>query len=571
MGQGILQILVFVAVLIAAAYPLGLYMARVFADEDNFLKRGRLRFLGSVERGFFRAVGDRAAKEQTWKEYGGTLLVFSLIFVVVLYAIQRLQGHLFLNPEKFPGVSSHISFNTAASFLTNTNWQYYAGESTMSFLTQMAGLAVQNFVSGAVGLAVMVAVFRGFSRRSSQTLGNFWRDLYRSLVYVLLPIAIVGAVILIAAGVPQTFHDYAQATTLQGAHQTIARGPVASQVVIKHLGTNGGGFYNSNSATPLEGPGSFGGYFELFLELLIPFAIVFMFGRLIGRMRNALAIFAAMFALFAVGVGINYVAEQHGSSVLRSSGVNITQGHGQTGGNMSDKEVRYGLAETAVFTTGTSMTSTGAVIAGHDAMTPAGGGVPLVNMFLGEVIFGGVGSGLYGMIFIIVLAVFVAGLMVGRTPEYLGKKIEAREVKIAALGALFPGVLILTLTAISMVTKSGLASIYNPGAHGFSEALYAYTSQAANNGSAFAGYGATSFSAYMGTLDLLFGRFVPLLAALALGGSLAAKKSVPASAGTFRTDGPTFSVLLIGMILLTAGLMVFPALTLGPIVEGLMH
>ena len=341
--------------------------------------------------------------------------------------------------------------------------------------------------------------------------------------------------------------------------------------MIKHLGTNGGGFYNSNSAVPFESPGSFGGYFELFLELLIPFSIVFMFGRLIRSMRNALAIFAAMFALFAVGVGINYVAEQHGSAVLRSSGVNITQGNGQTGGNMADKEVRYGLAETAVFTTGTSMTSTGAVIAGHDAMTPAGGAVPLVNMFLGEVIFGGVGSGLYGMIFILVLAVFVAGLMVGRTPEYLGKKIEAREVKIAALGALFPGVLILTLTAISMVTKSGLASIYNPGAHGFSEALYAYTSQAANNGSAFAGYGATSFSAYMGTLDLLFGRFVPLLAALALGGSLAAKKHVPASAGTFRTDGPTFSVLLVGMILLTAGLMVFPALTLGPIVEGLMH
>jgi K+-transporting ATPase ATPase A chain len=441
----------------------------------------------------------------------------------------------------------------------------------MSFLSQMGGLAVQNFVSAAVGMAVLIAVIRGFTRRSSGNIGNFWRDLYRSLVYILLPIAIIGAVILISVGVPQTFHSYAQVTTIQGAHQTIARGPVASQIAIKHLGTNGGGFYNSNSAVPFESPGSFGGYFELFLELLIPFSIVFMFGRLIRSMRNALAIFAAMFALFAVGVGINYVAEQHGSAVLRSSGVNITQGNGQTGGNMADKEVRYGLAETAVFTTGTSMTSTGAVIAGHDAMTPAGGAVPLVNMFLGEVIFGGVGSGLYGMIFILVLAVFVAGLMVGRTPEYLGKKIEAREVKIAALGALFPGVLILTLTAISMVTKSGLASIYNPGAHGFSEALYAYTSQAANNGSAFAGYGATSFSAYMGTLDLLFGRFVPLLAALALGGSLAAKKHVPASAGTFRTDGPTFSVLLVGMILLTAGLMVFPALTLGPIVEGLMH
>jgi K+-transporting ATPase ATPase A chain len=570
MGQGIFQIILFVAILIVAAYPFGLYMARVYTD-DNFLRRGRLRFLGSIERGFYRLVGDRALREQTWKAYAATVLVFSFVFVFVLYGIQRLQGHLFLNPQHFKGVPSHISLNTAASFITNTNWQYYAGESTMSFLTQMGGLAVQNFVSAAVGMAVLIAAIRGFTRRSSGELGNFWRDLYRSLVYILLPLAIVGAVILISVGVPQTFHSYAQATTLQGAHQTIARGPVASQIAIKHLGTNGGGFYNSNSAVPLESPGSFGGYFELFLELLIPFATVFMFGRLIHAMRNALAIFAAMFVLFAGGVAINYAAEQHGSSVLRTSGVNITHGGGQTGGNMADKEVRYGLAETAVFTTGTSITSTGAVVAGHDAMTPAGGAVPLVNIFLGEVIFGGVGSGLYGMIFIIVLAVFVAGLMVGRTPEYLGKKIEAREVKIAALGALFPGTLILTLTAAAMVTHAGLSSIYNSGAHGFTEALYAYTSQGGNNGSAFAGYGATSFSTYLGAIDMLFGRFVPLLAALALGGSLAAKKVVPASAGTFRTDGPTFSVLLVGLILLTAGLMVFPALTLGPIVEGLMH
>jgi potassium-transporting ATPase potassium-binding subunit len=571
MGQGFAQIVVFVIVLIAAAYPLGLYMARVFDDEDGFLRRGPLRFLGSVERGFHRAIGNQARKEQTWKEYGLTVLVFSLIFVLVLYGIQRLQGHLFLNPEHFNGVPSHISFNTAASFITNTNWQFYAGESTMSFLTQMAGLAVQNFVSAAVGIAVMVAVFRGFSRHTSQTLGNFWRDLYRALVYVLLPIAVVGAVILIAAGVPQTLHGYADATTLQGAHQTIARGPVASQVAIKHLGTNGGGFYNSNSAVPFEGPGSFGGYFELFLELLIPFASVFMFGRWIRSMGNALAIFAAMFVLFAAGVGINFAAEQHGSSVLRASGVNITHSASQTGGNMADKETRFGIAQSALFTTGTTDTSTGAVIAGHDAMTPAGGAVPLVNIFLGEIIFGGVGSGMYGIIFIIVLAVFVAGLMVGRTPEYLGKKIEAREVKLAALGALFPATLILTLTAAAMVTKAGLGSIYNPGAHGFTEALYAYTSQAGNNGSAFAGYGGLPFAAYLGGIDMLFGRFVPILAALALGGALAAKKTVPASAGTFRSDSPTFSALLVGLILLTAGLMLFPALTLGPVVEGLMH
>jgi potassium-transporting ATPase potassium-binding subunit len=571
MGQGIAQILVFVAILIAASYPFGFYMARVFADDGGFLSRGRLRFLGGPERGFYRAIGQQTTKEQTWKEYLLHLLGFSFIFVLFLYLILRVQGHLFLNPEHFKGVSDFISFNTAASFVTNTNWQFYAGESTMSYLSQMAGLAVQNFVSAAVGIAAMVALFRGFTRRESQTVGNFWRDLYRALVYVLLPVAIVAAAILIAAGVPQTFHAYATATTLQGGHQTIARGPVASQIAIKHLGTNGGGFYNSNSAVPFEAPGSFGGYFELFIELLIPFGAVFMFGRWIRGMRNALAIFAAMFALFAVGVGVNFAAEQHGSHELRASGVNITHSGLQTGGNMTDKEIRYGIAETAVFTTGTTMTSTGAVIAGHDAMTPLGGAVPLTNIFLGEIIFGGVGSGMYGILFIIVLAVFVAGLMVGRTPEYLGKKIEAKEVKIAALGALFPAVLILILTAASIATKSGLASIFNPGAHGFTETLYAYTSQAGNNGSAFAGFGGTPFSSYLGGIDMLFGRFVPLIAALALAGTIAAKKHVPASAGTFRTDGATFSIVLVGMILFTAGLMLFPALTLGPIVEGLMH
>ncbi|HZT90597.1 MAG TPA: potassium-transporting ATPase subunit KdpA [Gaiellaceae bacterium] len=563
MGQGIAQIAVFLGAVTLAAYPFGLYMARVFDDGYTFLAR--------LERGFHRAIGNAGAQEQTWRQYGTTLLVFSLAFELVLYGIQRLQGHLFLNPEHLHGVASFISLNTSISFVTNTNWQYYAGESTMSYLTQMAGLAVQNFVSAAVGIAVMVALFRGFSRRSAQTVGNFWRDLYRALIHVLLPLAVVGAVILVAAGVPQTLHGYAHATTLQGAHQTIARGPVASQIAIKHVGTNGGGFYNSNSATPFEGPGSFGGYFELFLELLIPFASVFMFGRWVRGMRNAVAIFAAMFVLLVAGVAVNFVAEQHGSQVLRASGVSLVHDGSQTGGNMTDKETRFGIAETAVFTTGTSATSTGAVIAGHDAMTAVGGAVPLTNIFLGEIIFGGVGSGMYGILFIIVLAVFVAGLMVGRTPEYLGKKIEAREVKLAALGALFPAVLILTLTAAAMVTKAGLASVFNPGAHGFTEALYAYTSQAGNNGSAMAGYGATSFSAYLGGIDMLFGRFVPLIAALALAGALAAKKTVPASAGTFRSDGATFSLLLVGMIVLTAGLMLLPALSLGPIVEGLMH
>ena len=377
--------------------------------------------------------------------------------------------------------------------------------------------------------------------------------------------------ILLSQGVPQTFAGHATATTLEGAAQTIARGPVASMIAIKQLGTNGGGFYNSNSAVPFENPNGLTNFLEVIAILLIPAAQVFMFGKMVLARRHAWMVFAAMFAVFAIGVAIALPAEQHGSQVLRDSGVNITQGHGQSGGNMSDKEVRFGIANTALWATATTDASNGSVNGGHDAFTAYGGAVPLVNMFFGEVIFGGVGSGLYGMFFYIVIAVFIAGLMVGRTPEYLGKKIEAREIKYAAVGALFVPTMVLTMTAVSVVTKSGLASIFNPGAHGFTEALYAYTSQSNNNGSAFAGYGATNFSASFGTVALLLGRFAPLLAALALAGSLAGKKTAPVSAGTFRTDGPTFVVLLVGVIILTAGLMIFPALTLGPIVEGLSH
>jgi K+-transporting ATPase ATPase A chain len=499
------------------------------------------------------------------------VLVFSLLFSAVLYAILRLQNHLFLNPDKLSAVSPHIALNTTASFVTNTNWQYYGGEYTMSYLSQMMGLGVQNFVSAAVGMAVLAAVVRGIARRSSGTLGNFWRDLYRSLVYILLPLAVVLAVILIANGVPQTFHAHATAQTLQGQAQTIARGPAASQIAIKQLGTNGGGYYNSNSAVPFENPNGMTNFLEMLSILLIPAAQVFMFGRMVLQRRHAWAVYAAMFAIFAIGVAINLPAEQHGSHVLRTSGVNITQGHGQSGGNTADKEVRFGQANSSIWTVATSDASNGSVNAGFDAQTPTGGAVPLVNLFLGEVVFGGVGSGLYGMFFYIIIAVFIAGLMVGRTPEWLGKKIEAREIKLAALGALFVPTMVLVMTAVAISTKSGLASIYNHGVHGFTETLYAYDSQSNNNGSAFAGYGATSFSATFGTVALYFGRFVPLLAALALGGSLAGKKIVPASAGTFRTDGPTFTVLLVGVIALTAGLMIFPALTLGPIVEGLMH
>jgi len=540
-------------------------MARVYGE---FSLRG---VLGSVERGFYRVVRTDATKEQDWKSYGKTVLVFSVLFWGVLYAIQRVQGHLFLNPDHMKGVPSHLSLNTAASFITNTNWQFYGGEYTMSYLTQMAGLAVQNFVSAAVGMAVLAAVVRGIARRSSGTLGNFWVDLYRSLVYILLPLAVVVSVLLIWQGVPQTFHGHVAATTVQGAQQTIARGPVASQISIKQLGTNGGGFYNSNSAVPFENPTGLSNFIELLAILLIPAGQVFMFGKMVFNRRHGWAVFASMFVVFALGVAVNLPAEQHGSQVLRASGVNITQGHGQSGGNMSDKEVRFGQANSATWTVATSDASNGSVNSGFDAQTAAGGAVPLVNLFLGEVIFGGVGSGLYGMFFYIVIAVFVAGLMVGRTPEWLGKKIEAREIKYAALGALFVPTMVLTLAALSIVTKSGLASVYNSGVHGFTETLYAYDSQSNNNGSAFAGFGLTNFSAYFGTIAMLLGRFVPMFAALALGGALAKKKIVPVSAGTFRTDGPTFVVLLVGVIALTAGLMIFPALTLGPIVEGLTH
>jgi len=569
-GQGISQIVFYAIALVALGYPLGLYMARVY-NSEKFLAGGWFGWLRALERGFYSIVRTKAKKEQDWKSYGTTVLAFSVLFMAVLYAIQRLQGHLFLNPDHMKAVPAHLSLNTAASFITNTNWQFYGGEYTMSYFTQMAGLAVQNFVSAAVGMAVLAAVVRGIARRSSGTLGNFWVDLYRSLVYILLPLAVIVTAILIWQGVPQTFDGHATATTLQGVQQTIARGPAASQIAIKQLGTNGGGFYNSNSAVPFENPTGLSNFIEMLAILLIPAGQVFMFGKMVFARRHAWAVFAAMFIVFALGIGVNLPAEQHGSAVLRASGVNITQGHGQSGGNMADKEVRFGQAATTNWTVATSDASNGSVNGGFDAETPLGGAVPLVNLFLGEVIFGGVGSGLYGMFFYIVLAVFVAGLMVGRTPEWLGKKIEAREIKYAALGALFVPTMVLSLTALSIVTKSGLASIYNSGVHGFTETLYAYDSQSNNNGSAFAGFGLTNFSADFGTIAMLLGRFVPMFAALALGGALAKKKIVPVSAGTFRTDGPTFVVLLVGVIALTAGLMIFPALTLGPIVEGLMH
>jgi len=562
MGQGTAQILVYAAVLIALSYPLGIWMARVYTREQGDV----------IERGFLRLLGRDAAADQNWKQYARSVIVFTIAFSVFLYGLLRLQGHLFLNPDHLPAVPWTVALNTTASFVTNTNWQYYAGEATMSYLSQMAGLAVQQFVSAGVGLAVVAAVIRGIARRGGGVgLGNFWRDLYRSIVYILLPLAIVLAIVLISQGVPQTFHGHVTATTLQGAHQTIARGPVASMISIKQLGTNGGGYYDSNSAVPFENPTPVSNFLEVLAILLIPFAQVVMFGRMVLARRHAWVLYAVCFTIFAIGVSIAFPAEQHGSAVLRNSGVNITNSASQSGGNMTDKEVRFGIANTALWATATTDVSNGSVNGGHDAFTPAGGAVPLVDMFLGEVEPGGVGSGLYGLIFYILIAVFVAGLMVGRTPEWLGKKIEAREMKLAAVGALFVPTMVLVMTAVAIVTPAGLASVFNPGAHGFSETLYTYTSQSNNNGSAFAGYGATTFSTTFGTVALYFGRFFPLLAGLAIGGSLAAKKVVPASAGTFRTDGATFGIMLLGVIALTAGLMILPALTLGPIVEGLMH
>jgi K+-transporting ATPase ATPase A chain len=563
-GNGITQIVLYLVILTVLAYPLGAYMTRVYTGTLRIP-----RWLAAPERGFYRLVGTRAEQEQGWKPYAVTALVFMFVFAVLLYLLLRLQGHLPLNPDGLASVNPWVAMNTTASFVTNTNWQYYGGETTMSYLSQMAGLAVQNFVSAALGMAVLAAVIRGFARRSAGTVGNFWVDLYRSLVYILLPLALILAVLLVSQGVVQTFHGAATATTIEGGQQTIARGPAATQIAIKQLGTNGGGFYNSNSSVPFESSNPFTNLLEMLAILLIPVAQVFMFGRMVGSRRQAFPVYAAMMTMTIIGIAVALPAEQHGSQVLRDSGVNITAGDGSSGGNMSDKEVRYGIASTVNWAVATTNASNGSVNGGHDALTPLGGAVPITNMFTGEVIWGGVGSGLYGMFFYIVIAVFVAGLMVGRTPEYLGKKIEAREIKLAAIGALFVPTMVLILTAIAISTNRGLASIFNPGAHGFSETLYAYDSQSNNNGSAFAGYGATEFSTLVGSVGLWLGRFAPLVAALALGGSLAAKKTVPPSAGTFRTDGPTFVVLLVGVVILTAGLMIFPALTLGPIVEAL--
>ncbi|WP_342240475.1 potassium-transporting ATPase subunit KdpA [Inquilinus sp. OTU3971] len=558
--NGWIQIAIYCAIVILLVRPLGGYMTRVFAGERTVLSP----VLRPVERLFYAAAGVREDREQHWTGYAFGMLIFSLISVVVLYALQRFQDVLPLNPAGMSAVPEGIAFNTATSFVTNTNWQSYGGESTMSYLVQMAGLTVQNFVSAAVGISLAIALVRGFARRSSQTIGNFWIDLTRAVLYVLLPICVVATIFFVWQGVPQNFGDYVDATTLEGAHQTIAQGPVASQLAIKMLGTNGGGFFNANSAHPYENPTALSNLVQMVLIFAIGAALTNVFGRMVGNERQGWAILSAMGVLFLAGVFIAYWQEAGGGHLLASLGVDTTLG------NMEGKEVRFGEALSALFAVVTTAASCGAIIAQHDSFTALGGMVPLINMMLGEVVIGGVGAGLYGMLLFVVEAIFVAGLMVGRTPEYVGKKIEAKEVKMTMLALLILPASMLGFTALALSTQAGLAGILNPGPHGFTEVLYAYTSGTANNGSAFGGLTATSLF-YTITLGfaMLIGRFLMIVPMLAVAGSLAAKRSLPPSAGTFPTTGPLFVGLLIGVVLIMGGLTFFPALALGPVVDHL--
>jgi potassium-transporting ATPase potassium-binding subunit len=569
--QGWLQIAVLFVVLTALTPVIGGYMARIYSGETVALTR----VLGPLERLLYRVTRTDPAREQDWKAYGRSAIVFSLVSWLGLYLILRTQGLHPWNPEGFGSGTADVSFNTTTSFVTNTNWQFYAGETTLSYFSQMAGLAVQNFASAAVGMAVVAAVIRGFARHSGKTLGNFWGDLIRSLLYILLPISVVGALFLVSQGVIQTLAPYADFATLTGAKSTLALGPVASQEVIKELGTNGGGFFNVNSAMPFENPNGITNAFEMLLILIIPAGLTATFGRMVGNRRQGWALYAAMLLLLVVGVAIVYAAEVHGSPAQHAAGI--------AGGNLEGKETRFGLTNSALWSAITTVTSCGAVNAALDSLTGIGGAIPMSNMMLGEVAFGGVGSGLYGMLLMVLLGVFIAGLMVGRTPEFLGKKVEAREVKLVLIGTLAMPLLVLFTVALATATKYGAPSLFNAGPQGFSEHLYAYTSQANNNGSAFAGYtgyvqpnapgnsGAfgITFADVVGGLAMFIGRFVPMLAALAVGGALVRKRVAPLGPGTMRTDTPIFVVLLIGVILLVALLTFVPALLLGPVVQGL--
>jgi potassium-transporting ATPase potassium-binding subunit len=552
------QIALVLALVLACAVPLSKFIADVYAGERTFLSP----VVEPVERGFYRLAGVDPAREQDWFVYTLAMLAFSLAGFLVLYGVQRLQGLLPLNPRGFDAVPPDLAFNTSISFITNTNWQNYAGETTMSHLTQMLGLTVHNFVSAATGLAMAFALVRGFARSSATTVGNFWADLTRITLYILLPIALVGAIVLIALGVPQTLVGSVDATTLEGAKQTIAIGPMASQEIVKELGTNGGGFFNANSAHPFENPNAWTNVIEIWALLLIPVASVLAFGRVVGDVRQGRAILAAMAVFLIVGVGVAYWSETAGNPILTALGVD------PSAGNLEGKEVRFGQAMSVLFTTGTSGTSTGAVNSMFDSYTPFGGIVPMFNLLAGCIWPGGVGAGLYGFLVVAIIAVFVAGLMVGRTPEYLGKKIETREMKLAMLAVLIYPLVVLGFAGAAVLLQTALDSLNNSGPHGLSEIIYAYASANANNGSAFAGLNGNTlwFNSTLG-IAMLLGRFAYVVPVLALAGSLASKKKIPASAGTFPTDGPLFVGLLVGVIVILYLLQYFPALSLAPIVE----
>jgi potassium-transporting ATPase potassium-binding subunit len=564
--NGWVQIALFCVLLTLLVKPLGGYMTRVFNGERTALSP----VLRPLEIGLYRLCGVRETEEQHWTIYVVAMLFFSVAGFISLYALQRLQGLLPFNPQAQSAISTDLAFNTSVSFITNTNWQSYVPETTMSYLVQMAGLTVHNFVSAATGIALALALIRGFARRSATTIGNFWVDMTRCTLYVLLPVSIVVGLFFVWQGVPQNLHAYTQVTTLEGAKQVIAQGPVASQEVIKMFGTNGGGFFNANSAHPFENPTALTNLVQILLIFSLGAALTNVFGRMVGDQRQGWAIFAVMGILFLIGVFVTYPVEAAGNPAFAAMHIDSAPSALQAGGNMEGKEVRFGIANSALFTTVTTDASCGAVNTMHDSLLPLAGMIPMVNIMLGEIIFGGVGSGLYGMLAFAIVAVFVAGLMVGRTPEYLGKKIESKEVKMSMLAILILPLSILGFTALAVVLPAGTGAMANAGPHGFSEALYAYTSATGNNGSAFAGLSANVpfWNITLG-IAMLVGRFLFIVPVLAVAGALAAKKIVPASSGTFPTHGGLFVGLVVGVILIVGGLTFFPALALGPVVEHL--
>src|SRR3954447_23816754 len=578
MVQGWAQIVFFLIVLAALVPLVGGYMAKVFTGQRVFLTP----VVRPLERLIYRVLRVNAEEGQDWKQYARTLLVFSGLFWVVLYVILRTQTVHPFNPQDFHSGTWDVTFNTASSFITNTNWQFYGGETTMTYFSQMVGLAVQNFVSAGVGIVVVIALIRGISARSGRSLGNFWQDLTRVLLYVLLPISIVGAVLLVSQGVIQNFASYATAHTLVGGSQTIPFGPVASQEIIKELGTNGGGFFNANSAYPFENPNGLSNFIEMLAILLIPASLTYTYGRIVGNRRQGWAIFSAMAILLVIGISVAYLAEQHGTPAQHLAGVSTHHFSGSTGGNLEGKEQRFGIGNTALWTAITTVTSCGAVNGAFESLTGLGGAVPFSNLSMSEVVFGGVGTGLYSMLVFVLLAVFIGGLMVGRTPEYLGKKIGAREIKLVTLGSLFTPLTVLMTSATAIAAPAGRQSLAASGPQGFSESLYAYLSQGNNNGSAWAGYtgyvprGSGNLGAHgvtladlLGGLTMVFARFAPIIFVLAIAGSLAGKRVAPAGLGTLRTDTPTFVVLLIAVIVLVGALTFFPAILLGPVVQSL--